>query len=295
MENKQPLVSVVMNCYNSDTYLKEAIESVLAQTYTNWEIIFWDNQSTDNSAQIVKSYDDKKIRYFYAPSFTPLGKARNLAIDKCNGEWVGFLDCDDLWDKDKLKLSFIGLEHSDNIENISLIYSKSYIINKNNDIISKNEKSPSGYIHDDLLINGNFTIFSSIIVRKEILNKYSNIDETLNYCEDYDLLLKISKNYAVIGINKFLTSYRMHDVNITSSKIYENNIEVVKLLELYTKNNNFSFKLRYNIWINNSYRVGTLLIKLLWGKEFKNSIELISDYLYYLIVFPFSVLLVKLF
>nr|MCH9813328.1 glycosyltransferase [Campylobacterota bacterium] len=79
MHVNQPLVSVVINCYNSDTYLKEAIESVFNQTYQNWEIIFWDNQSTDRSAEIIKSYNDNRIKYFYAPVHTPLGEARNLA------------------------------------------------------------------------------------------------------------------------------------------------------------------------------------------------------------------------
>ena len=98
MKNK-PLVSVIMNCYNSDTYLGEAIDSVISQTYKNWEIIFWDNQSTDKSAEIVKSYDDERIKYFYAPSFTSLYEARNYAIEKANGEYIAFLDCDDKWYK----------------------------------------------------------------------------------------------------------------------------------------------------------------------------------------------------
>lgn len=76
-----PLVSVIMNCYNSETYLKDAI----AQTYENWEIIFWDNQSIDKSPKIVKSYTDKRIKYFYAPEHTLLGEARNKAIEKADG------------------------------------------------------------------------------------------------------------------------------------------------------------------------------------------------------------------
>ena len=74
MLNKDfPLVSIAMNCYNSDEYLQEAIDSVYAQSYSNWEIIFWDNASTDGSVNIVKSYDGR-IKYYLVPKITPLGE-----------------------------------------------------------------------------------------------------------------------------------------------------------------------------------------------------------------------------
>ena len=94
---KEPLVSVVMNCYNSAKYLRQSIDSVLAQTYKNWEIIFWDNQSTDESAKVFLSYADERFHYYLAPEFTKLGLARNLAVAQAKGDWLGFLDCDDIW------------------------------------------------------------------------------------------------------------------------------------------------------------------------------------------------------
>ena len=75
----KPLVSIIMNCYNSDHFLREAIESVYDQTYSNWEIIFWDNASTDSSPEIAKSYDDR-LKYFRNNTTTNLGMARKLAI-----------------------------------------------------------------------------------------------------------------------------------------------------------------------------------------------------------------------
>ena len=98
-----PLVSVIINCFNGEEFLREAIDSVLAQTYTHWEIIFWDNQSTDATAEIVKSYTDSRIRYYYAPNHTPLGEARNLAVEKTKGEYINFLDADDIWMPNKLE------------------------------------------------------------------------------------------------------------------------------------------------------------------------------------------------
>src|SRR5436309_3529125 len=93
-----------MNCFNGAEYLRAALGSVLAQTYQDWELIFWDNQSTDESASIVKTYRDPRIKCFYADEHTNLGEARNLAVQKSRGRWAAFLDCDDLWLPDKLSL-----------------------------------------------------------------------------------------------------------------------------------------------------------------------------------------------
>ena len=83
--NNFPLVSVIMNCYNGQIYLAEAVKSVLSQTYENFEVIFWDNQSKDKSAIIYKSIKDIRLKYYYANKHTSLYKARNLAIQKAKG------------------------------------------------------------------------------------------------------------------------------------------------------------------------------------------------------------------
>ena len=292
--SKQPLVSVVMNCFNSDKYLKEAIESVVQQTYQNWEIIFWDNQSKDTSAQIVKSYDDKRIKYFYAPQHTLLGEARNLAIEKCTGEWIGFLDCDDIWDENKLTKYFIEFFKSKNIQNISLIYARSNFIDSNGYITSKSLKSISGNIHDELLITGNFIVFSSILIRKDILNKNGNVNQSLNYCEDYDLLLKICKNNLAIGIDEYLTSYRIHIDNITTKKRYLNDLETFEFLKKYINENQVKLNIKKHVFFNNSYRITVLLIKQLINKEYKNVWTLISKYFVYITFSPISIIYIKL-
>ena len=90
-----PKVSVIMNCYNGGAFVRQAIESVYAQSYTDWEIVFWDNCSTDDTADIAQSFDSK-LRYFRGEYMVPLGAARNLALAKAEGDWIGFLDHDDL-------------------------------------------------------------------------------------------------------------------------------------------------------------------------------------------------------
>ena len=153
MENKnQPLVSVIMNCYNGEKYLREAIDSVYAQTYQNWEIIFWDNASTDTSAEITNTYDSK-LRYFKGEKTIPLGAARNKALSKCNGDYIAFLDVDDLWLPKKLEKQIIKMSSKkDNI----ICYSDGFLMhgsNKSNKKFSslKNIFFYEGHIFNQLI------------------------------------------------------------------------------------------------------------------------------------------------
>ena len=93
----EKLVSVIVNCYNGEKYLKETLKSIQNQKYLKWELIFWDNQSTDKSKEIFYSFKDERFKYFYADRHTTLYEARNLACKKSNGEFIAFLDCDDRW------------------------------------------------------------------------------------------------------------------------------------------------------------------------------------------------------
>ncbi len=93
--NEQALISVVMNCYNGERFLRQAIESVIGQGWKNWELIFWDNQSTDRSAEIFRSYHDPRLKYFCARKHTFLSEARSLALKKASGDFYAFLDVDD--------------------------------------------------------------------------------------------------------------------------------------------------------------------------------------------------------
>ena len=118
-DSAEPLVSILMNCYNGEKFLREAIGSVLAQTYSNWEVIFWDNQSTDQSAEIFKDYKDKRLKYFYSPKHTLLYDARNLAFEKSRGNYIAFLDVDDYWEESKLERQ-MNVFKSDS--NVAMVY-----------------------------------------------------------------------------------------------------------------------------------------------------------------------------
>ena len=103
---RKPLVSVIMNCHNGEKYLKDSVNSILKQSYKNWELIFWDNLSTDNSKKIIKNFKDKRIRYFKSKNFFNLYEARNHALKKARGKFISFLDTDDWWLRNKIKNRF---------------------------------------------------------------------------------------------------------------------------------------------------------------------------------------------
>ena len=102
-KDNQPKVSILMNCYNGEKYLREAIESIFAQNYQNQEIIFWDNQLTDNSVEIIKSYVDQRLKYYYVPKHTILLEARKYALENVHGDFISFLEADDWWLPEKLE------------------------------------------------------------------------------------------------------------------------------------------------------------------------------------------------
>ena len=112
-KNNNPIVSVIINCYNGSKYIEKALESALSQSYKNLEIIVWDNQSTDKSASIFNSYNDARQKYCYAPEHTDLGGGRAHAFGQCLGEFVAILDTDDLWLPCKLEKQIPLFEDED--------------------------------------------------------------------------------------------------------------------------------------------------------------------------------------
>ena len=237
MQDK-PLVSVIMNCYNSDEFLQYAIDSVLSQTYDNFEIIFWDNMSTDNSASIVKSYNDKRIKYFYAPRFTPLYCARNYAMQKADGEFVTFLDCDDLWCKDKLEKQVkIMLESK-----CGLCYTNYYELGVNGMVKAFVKRQPSGEILSYQIKDYSIGILTVMISKHAWDSMEDKFDQDYNFSGDYDFFIRFLFKQRACYINEPLAFYRISNTNsISNQKKFENLQELqkcIKKLKLFFMNKN---------------------------------------------------------
>tara|TARA_B100000446_G_C10451763_1_gene305504 strand:- start:77 stop:892 length:816 start_codon:yes stop_codon:yes gene_type:complete len=204
---------------------------VLSQTYKNWELVFWDNKSQDKSAEIFKGYEDKRFKYFYANKHTTLYKARNLAIKESRGDFIAFLDTDDLWDENKLELQMC---YFNNLE-VGVVYSNFWIF-KNNTKKKKlytKKKLPSGKILDQLINNYNVGILTAVIRKTFYLKLIEKFDERFSIIGDSDLFMRLSKICLFEAVQKPLASYRSHDKNL--SKL--NKREEIEESEIWLREN----------------------------------------------------------
>ena len=115
MKNKEPLISIIVNCFNGERYLNECLNSILSQSYKNYEVIFWDNQSTDKSKSIFLNIKDNRFKYFSDNEHVTLYGARNKALKVTTGKYVAFLDVDDMWFPDKLEKQVKVMEKNSEI------------------------------------------------------------------------------------------------------------------------------------------------------------------------------------
>ena len=231
MPINQPLVSILMNCYNSDTYLRQAIDSVYAQTYDNWEIIFWDNVSTDQSANIAKSYDDK-VKYFRGNETIPLYAARNKAIEQCQGDYVAFLDCDDLWTPDKLAKQIACFETTD----VDLVYTSFKHIDINGLVIKdahvKNRVSVRSV---DLIKNYNIGVLTAMVKRSVFHAHGFQFSEALNFAGDFCLFHILATKFNVRSMSDYTAFYRVCDDSVTKMTSAESKIIEYDLIAAETK------------------------------------------------------------
>ena len=201
--------------------LLEAINSVINQDYENWELIVIDNFSTDETDKILATISDERIRSVKKTRTGSVAASRNLGIGMAVGEWIAFLDSDDLWDTTKLStaVSFISRGYEFIYHPLRILDEKSpntkYRAPRNARI-----KTP---IYMNLLLGGNKIALSSVVVRKMHLETIGGMDESkdLYALEDYDAWLRISQiTEKFVRIPKVLGSYRVHENNISNGNSF---------------------------------------------------------------------------
>jgi len=209
-----PLVSVIIPTYNKSQYLREAIESVLNQTYKNIEVIVVDDGSTDNTGEIVKLFNDSRIIYFWQGNKGP-ASARNTGIKKAQGKYIAFLDSDDLWLKEKLEkqIDFMGKNPE-----IGLLGTGCYEITDKGKVIGKKIFPGKNEILQRDLIKYNPFIQSSIITKREVFDKVGFYDKKFQESEDYELWLRIAGNYKIRNLEEPLMMKRYYKEGLSPAK-----------------------------------------------------------------------------
>ncbi len=234
--NNNPRVSVIMNCLNSSKYLREAIDSVMKQTFDDFEIVFWDNCSTDSSPEIARSYGEK-LRYFRGDKIVCLGAGRNLAITQARGEFIAFLDCDDLWEPEKLERQValfdanprVGLVTTDTV-----MFDGDHVLRH----VFKGAQPGRGKVFAELMLRQWITM-SSAIVRREALQGLTPgsewnggwFDESLNVCEEADVFYRIAHDWELDYVDAPLTKWRVHSSSTTFSHLEQFSVEIRAILD----------------------------------------------------------------
>ena len=206
------MISIVITCYNYANYVADAIFSALGQTYENFEIIIVNDGSTDNSEEVISRFlDDPRIKYIKQKN-AGQANAKNTGIRNAKGDFMAFLDADDMWEPDKLEKQVRLF----NNPNVGVVYSRARYIDGNGNPLdfklqNKYLRPRSGKVTEWLIFD-NFVPFSSSVVRRECFEKVGLFDESLKMGIDWDLWLRISVHYEFDYVDEPLLLYRMGHV-----------------------------------------------------------------------------------
>jgi glycosyltransferase involved in cell wall biosynthesis len=235
------LVSVIMTCHNGELYLRNAIDSLLQQTYTEWELIFYDNYSNDRSLEIIKNYKDKRIKYFKSYNLVKLGTIRKLAIEKCKGLFISFLDVDDYWSADKIEKQIDKFKSN---ENIDIVYSN-YNIIENDQIKKIKKKLFKGKCQKEIILSYinrlPLTAWLTLMIKRNKINQLDySFDTNLHICSDFDLIIRLSDFCNFDFVEDYLCFYRVHNNN--ESKQNKKEVEELNYILLKYRNNKNLFR-----------------------------------------------------
>lgn len=215
--------SIILTTYNrGDTFLRQSIESVVNQTYNNWELLIYDNYSTDTTDEVVSQFKSSKIKYKKFLNNGIISRSRNLGIYEADGDFTGLIDSDDYWEKDKL------LECSNNLKSKNIdgvCHAENWIFPDGNKMIV-NYGPEHRFCYTNLLTYGNCLSPSATLIKNQVLRDVGGYSENSEYttAEDYDLWLKISKkNHKFIFIRDVLGNFRVHAEGLSYDT--QNNIE----------------------------------------------------------------------
>lgn len=237
-------VSVILAVYNSEKFIKETLESLVLQSYKNFEIIAVDDCSTDKTSEIINGFNDKRIRYFKTEKNSGLPAApRNIGIENASGEIIAFCDQDDLWYSEKLSKQIEAYEKCEIKDEIGIIVTSVDIIDEKGKKIGKREIDFEGFLEAkesfEKLLDNDFITNCSAVIPKKILNEIGLLDENLKGNDDYDLWLRITEKYGIYGIKDSLCAWRRHEkaASREMSNIFKENKKIFDKLLIDEKEN----------------------------------------------------------
>jgi glycosyltransferase involved in cell wall biosynthesis len=224
--SNQPLTSVVIPAYNAEPYLERTLHSALGQTHNNLEVIVVNDGSTDKTRAIAEAVamTDDRVRIITVPN-GGVAKARNIGIAEAHGEFVAFLDADDLWHPTKTELQVAAMSDRTGNDQPAAVYTLSRIIDTDDRVIGSGKRIVlNGYCFARHLYAKPVGNGSSILVRREAAVVTGGFDPTwaargIGGCEDLDFELKIAAKYPITAVGLYLVGYRQYPGNMSSNKL----------------------------------------------------------------------------
>ncbi|HZD32632.1 MAG TPA: glycosyltransferase [Candidatus Angelobacter sp.] len=230
-----PLISVIVNLYNGRATLAEAMDSVLAQTYSDWELLIWDDCSSDGSVEVARGYDDARIRYYRSDAQLALGQARQAAIDMAQGEWIAFLDQDDVWLPRKLEQQLaLARERPE----AALIYGRTvrfYPSGTERDYDQAHEYAPlpEGDIFGSLFGESCYIAMSSAMFRRSALPAVGGIPESIRIIPDYYLYTAVARRFPAVAVQEVVCRYRMHGTSTSQRSAIAVQEEALRMMDMW--------------------------------------------------------------
>jgi glycosyltransferase involved in cell wall biosynthesis len=216
MAGKKPKISVVIPTYNQASLLKQALDSVRAQTFEDWEAIVINNFSNDPTESIVTSYQDPRISLINFANHGVIAASRNLGIQKAQGEFIAFLDSDDIWFPEKLQICLQTL--NENFADAVCHNEFQVRDGRQERILSYGPENKFSYLN--MLFYGNCVSTSALLIRRSRLLEAGcfNENKTINTAEDYDLWMRLARNHCkFVFLQKELGNYLVHGSNNSGS------------------------------------------------------------------------------
>ncbi len=214
---KSPIVSVIIPTYDRAHYLGTAIESILAQTFREFELIVVDDGSTDDTRTLLDSINDRRLIRLFR-EHRGISAAMNSGIEAARGDYVARLDSDDVWMPEMLE---VGVEILDSRPEVGLVYGKGQQMDQNGNLQPNVRGNLPWFWRETLksMLYGDFTCNIAILARRECFDRAGVYDESMRTSEDWDMWLRVARHYEFAFVDQVLARFRVHGGNTTHKSL----------------------------------------------------------------------------